>query len=399
MKTNIALSLILMLALNGCDTIVDTNTSSVLDTNITNPVKTVQQNPSINYASKVALGKAFFSDTSLSATRSESCATCHNPDEAFIDNRKSAFIGASLGDDNITYADRNAPMVTYASFIPAFSVDTNTNRVGTHYKGGLFWDGRASDLVEQAKGPFLNDVEMQMPDEASVIARVVENSNYVNAMRNFYGEEIFDSDMNAFNAVADAIASFEKSDSLSTFDSKYDKYISGIVELSAQEKEGERLFIDSNCIVCHNHKPTKARPAMFTFFGYQNIGVPKNGELRSTNAKDSTFIDHGLLDNPTISGRRQDGRFKVPSLRNVAVTPPYTHNGKFKSLETMVHFYNTRDVEDALNPETNQPWQESEVLANRFKNIGNLKLTTAQENAIVAFLKTLTDERYEHLLN
>ena len=104
------LSVIVVVALSGCD-------SELVEENITTIKNTIA------YSDTKALGKALFNDTSLSQTRSISCATCHNPEQAFIDSRSSGDIGASLGDDNITYGDRNAPMVTYSSYIPEFGVD------------------------------------------------------------------------------------------------------------------------------------------------------------------------------------------------------------------------------------------------------------------------------------
>lgn len=349
---------------------------------------------SIDYNNTILLGEALFHDTSLSARGSQSCATCHNPSHAFIDDRENSLIGASLGDDGISLADRNAPMVTYSAFIPSFRIGKEDENLTT-YKGGQFWDGRSLDLVEQAKQPFLNPDEMQMSDEASVVERVLANDDYVRAMKILYGDNIFSSDSNAFNAVADAIATFESSSALSTFDSRYDKSILGDITLTDEEQEGEALFISSGCIICHNNEARRDSPTLFTFFGYQNIGIPKNTALRNANNKGETFIDHGLLDNPNIDDSNQDGRFRVPSLRNVAVSAPYMHNGVFKTLKAVVHFYNTRDLNFAINPETNEVWRESEVLENRFRGIGNLGLNDSQEDAIIAFLKTLTDERYE----
>jgi len=89
----------------------------------------------------------------------------------------------------------------------------------------------------------------------------------------------------------------------------------------------------------------------------------------------------------------------VATLRNIAVTGPYMHNGLFKDLKTVVHFYNTRDVEGAINPETGESWEEGEVDATKNVNeLGDLGLTDEEEDALVAFMKTLTDKQYEHLI-
>lgn len=353
--------------------------------------KEVQGGTTTTTTSKEALGETLFNDSSLSLTRSQSCATCHNPEQGFSDERDNGVHGAvSLGDDGVTLGDRNSQMLTYSAFSPDFS-DTNG------FRGGQFWDGRAADLTEQAKGPFLNPKEMQMPDTQSVIARVSENPSYIEQFEAIYGENILDNAEEAFNAVADAIAAFEKSSSFATFDSKLDRARKREVRLTEEERLGQRLFTEKQCGTCHSGQ---GENALFTNFGYANIGVPKNNEVRIANGIGEDFIDHGLLDNPNIRVPRADGKFKIPSLRNVAVTAPYTHNGKFKNLKTMVHFYNTRDVAGAINPETSTPWEASEVLANRVAGdrIGNLGLSDSEEDALVAFLKTLTDERYEGLI-
>jgi len=397
MKSIILISLLLntLFILSGCNSSEETsseNTPSISTPNDDNSVE-------INITDTISLGEALFNDKDLSFSRSLSCAGCHSPDQAFVDDRETSLVGASLGDDNISLGDRNAPMVTYASYIPEFSALTDDISGRSSYTGGQFWDGRAANLIEQAKGPFLNDVEMQMPDVASVIIRVREKEAYVVAMKEYYGENIFEQDEDAFEALAKAIADFESSPALSTFDSRYDKYQADSIMLTDQELEGKVLFTTTaHCSACHSHRDTADSPTLFTLFGYENIGVPKNSELRLQNGQASDFIDKGLLEHPDVNDTYKEGRFKVPSLRNVAVTAPYTHNGKFKTLKTMVHFYNTRDTTDAINPDTDLEWEPSEVKRNRTNLIGSLKLTDAQEDALVAFLKTLTDERYEYLI-
>jgi len=138
---------------------------------------------------KVTLGDKLYHDTSLSKDKTMSCATCHAIDSAFVDPRPTNLsLGASLGDDLVSIGDRNAPTAAYTAFIPKFHFDKHEGL----FIGGQFLDGRAADLTEQAKGPFLNPVEMNMPNEASVIKRVQENANYVKAFKEIYGENIFD---------------------------------------------------------------------------------------------------------------------------------------------------------------------------------------------------------------
>jgi cytochrome c peroxidase len=336
----------------------------------------------VDITSKALLGEMLFKDTSLSRNRTMSCATCHNPEQAFIDTRTNAVNGAvSLGDDGSSLGDRNSPTIGYASFIPAF--DANNRRI----QGGLFLDGRATNLTEQAKGPFLNTIEMNMPSEASVITRVQENQDYITAMQTFYGSTIFQSTSNAYNAIADAIATFERTSVFAPFDSDRDTR-----NLSASALRGEALFNSNriNCERCHSDNGS----AIFTDFSYRNLGLPTNSSVRELTGH---ATDLGLSENPAINNNREDGKFRVPTLRNVAVTAPYMHNGVFSTLKAVVHFYNTRDV-GGINPETGQVWRGAEVTRNVERNdIGNLGLSDSEEDDIVAFLESLTDAQYKNI--
>lgn len=351
-------------------------------------------------SSKVVLGESLYHDTTLSANKTMSCSTCHSLDEGFIDPRTtSKTLGASLGDDQTSIADRNAPTIGYAFFSPNFHFDTDEGL----FIGGQFLDGRSIDLKEQAKEPFLNSIEMGMPDISSVLARVKENSSYVSQFQALYGRDIFEDETKAYNALADAIAEFEKSSEFASFDSKYDRYLAGEYTLSPEEERGLALFVDEDaggamCSACHPAVSVDNKP-LFTDFSYDNLGVPINHTLRTENGK-TADKDVGLFGNPAVNDTGLQGAFKVSSLRNIAVTGPYMHNGLFKDLKTVVHFYNTRDLGGAVNPETNSTWETGEFHADRnTAELGNLGLSDRDEDDIVAFLKTLTDKRYEHLIH
>ena len=168
------------------------------------------------------LGKELFHDTSLSQNESMSCATCHAQASAFVDPRATNLsLGASLGDDLTSIADRNAPTAAYASFIPEFHFDSDEGL----FIGGQFLDGRATNLTEQAKQPLLNPIEMGMPNEAAVLERVQENPVYVATFKAFYGADIFNDTQKAYTALAEAIATFEKSDVFAPFNSKFDNVL------------------------------------------------------------------------------------------------------------------------------------------------------------------------------
>lgn len=359
--------------------------------------------PAAAYDDLAALGQALYFDTNLSFNRTQSCASCHSPDAGFADARPNPSQKAySTGDDGRSLGDRNAPTAAYAALSPAF----HRNAKG-RFVGGQFWDGRARDLAEQAGGPPLNPIEMGMPDAASVIARIRENSRYETAFKRFFGNDIFTDTAGAYRAMSQSIATFEQSPELSPFDSKYDRYLRGEYRLTAQEELGMSLFFSqqfTNCNQCHQLKPLpEAARETFTDYSYHNIGVPTNRTGRQVNGTALAHRDLGLADNPAVQNPAQAGKFKVPTLRNVAVTAPYMHNGVFQDLRTVVLFYNKYNSKSAkrqINPETGTQWAAPEVA----ENLALTELRSAPAlddrriDALIAFMKTLTDQRYEHLL-
>ena len=350
-----------------------------------------------------ALGQQLYFDPNLSKNRTQSCASCHAPDQGFADPRDNGVSGAaSLGDDGRSIGDRNAPTASYAAFIPAFSKD----KKGV-YSGGQFHDGRVDDLQAQAGGPPLNPVEMGMPDKQSVVERLRENPNYVSAFKKLFGEAVFGSEDQAYAAMTESIAAFEKTEQFAPFDSKYDRYLKGEYQPTAKEELGMTLFFSkqfTNCNQCHqlNQRPMSAGET-FSNYEYHNIGVPTNKALRSKNGVAQDHQDLGLFLNPQVSDAEQKGRFKVPTLRNVAVTGPYMHNGVFQDLRTVVLFYNkfnSRSSKRQINPETGQKWAVAEVPENL--SLKELEFGPALDNrridALVAFMEMLTDKRYEAML-
>ncbi|MFC6672170.1 cytochrome-c peroxidase [Marinobacterium aestuariivivens] len=349
------------------------------------------------------LGQALFFDTSLSFNRSQSCASCHDPARGFADPGANSLGGAvSLGDDGRSLGDRNAPSVAYAAFSPDFHRDGDG-----HYVGGQFWDGRAATLADQAMGPPLNPGEMAMPDMETVRQRLLENPDHVARISRLFGEGVLEEAGSAYRAMAESIAAFERTESVSPFDSRYDRYLRGEYQMTEQEELGRTLFFSrqfTNCNQCHQLEASPiSQRETFSNYRYHNIGVPVNAQVRAANGSDPNLVDPGLLNNPNVIDWEARGRFKVPGLRNVAVTGPYMHNGVFTELETVVRFYNqynSKSAKNRINPETGEPWGGPEVAE-------NLSLTELEHGpalddkrieALVAFLKTLTDRRYEPLL-
>lgn len=347
---------------------------------------------------KEDLGRILFFDVNLSKNRTQSCATCHNPNAGFVDDRDNGVKKmASLGDDGKSLGDRQAPTASYAKFSPTFHFDEKTKK----YVGGQFWDGREATLEGQAGGPPLNPIEMGMSDKKAVVDRLKENTLYVDSFKKIFGADIFKNDDKAYEAMTIAIASFERTDEFSPFDSKYDRYLKGEYDLTPLEDLGKSIFFSNNnnsCANCHVLKGEDKEGETFTNYQYHNIGTPANNELRAKNGVKA--IDEGLLANSNVSDVAQKGKHKVPTLRNVAVTAPYMHNGVFKDLKTVVEFYDKYNNKDRnIDPETNKPWDEPEVKDNiSLQELKANKLTDRKVEALVAFMKLLTDKKYEHLL-
>ncbi len=374
-----------------------------------------------------SLGNLLFTDSNLSLHRNQSCSTCHSLAPAtdpatqlpfgtagFVDplnvlDGTPVSAGSTAGD----FGSLNAPSVGYAAFSPDFFWDP----VAYVYTGGQFWNGRATNLEAQAAIPLLNPVEMAMPSQWAVVTRIKENTNYVSLFQQIYGL-----DLNAipagdlapatntppgavpavYAAVIQAIAQFERGPLFNQFTSKYDFWLAGMTTLSSNELSGYNLFKGkANCFDCHvsvtgvdgSGNPT---PPLFTDFTYANVGLPRNWNIPGTPAPDPGLGGRADIAAAHPSGGEL-GKHKTMSLRNIAITPPYGHNGVFSTLEQVVHFYNTRDTLGPLDSNTNAGfgitgWPAPEISSNlNVAEIGNLRLSAAEEAQIVAFMKALTD--------
>lgn len=341
------------------------------------------------------LGKLLFFDRMLSTPPGQACASCHDPRTGFsspdsrINRGGSVLFGAVHGRSGF----RKAPSAAYAAFAPP---RTRSAEDGT-YVGGLFWDGRADTLEAQAAQPFVNPVEQNNPGFRVVALRVL-GAPYAAQFRAVYGAGAFAplrDPAGAFRLILRALAAYEASAEVNPFSSKYDAYLAGETPLTPEEAHGLALFGGkAGCGACHPHEPgPDGAPPLFTDFTYDNLGVPRNPANpfyrmpRSINPAGAGFVDRGL--GAAVSDPGQDGRFRVPTLRNVDLRPApgfvkaYMHNGAFKSLEAVVHFYNARDLGGFPPPEIPEHVNREEL--------GNLGLTPTEESDLVAFLRTLND--------
>ncbi|MBR8835585.1 MAG: c-type cytochrome [Stigonema ocellatum SAG 48.90 = DSM 106950] len=436
-----------------------------------------QNSPTTQVAltSKQQLGKSVLFDEHLSLNNNQQCVSCHlnktgwkTPDEYI--NKTGGNPRGSVRD---RVENRTPPSLAYATFSPPLHYDPQSKE----FIGGNFWDGRAtgtrlgSPTAEQAQAPVVDPLEMDLPEAACVVYRVLnppvpqlypvryeqvwgqetaqinwpadietlcsqegEASQLSNEEREKPGVVIplSDADKNKAQTVYDnialSVADYESSKQINEFSSKYDYYLQGKAQLTDPERKGQDLFQGAHCKECHtlDRGPGGIAP-LFTDFTYHNLGVPKNPDDRFFsnepifNPDGINFVDPGFgqtlakaeeFNLPSEYKQYADanyGKMKTATLRNVDRRPSpnfvkaYMHNGYFKSLKSVVHFYNTRDVlpkcADPLTRESDalaqNCWPVPQNLANlETSNVGNLGLTDEQENQIVAFLRTLSD-RYQ----
>jgi len=351
-----------------------------------------------------ALGKALYADTDLSLNRNQSCQSCHHPAAGFADPKNAANpfqSPVSEGSVPGMVGGRNSPTAAYAAFSPPFAWDA----AGRQYRGGQFWDGRAKTLEEQAAGPPMNPAEMAMPSKELVRERFAANPEYVRAFTDVYGLDVATASAEAvFAAMGKAIAAYEATSEVCPFSSKFDAFLVGTVRLNCLEMMGLRLFTGpAGCSNCHAVEYTRSPdgtvvPPLLTNFTYHNVGAPKNVNLDAARTGPPDYGLGGVADIAAVDPQGLErGKFKVPTLRNVARTAPYGHNGVFRTLGEIVHFYSTRDLlptcPDNATSEVGSPcWRAPEVAQNRnTTDMGRLRLSPMQETCIVAFLQTLTD--------
>jgi len=386
------------------------------------------------------LGKSIFFDQNLSINQNQACAACHAPDAGWTGPIESLNEHGAVYEGSIPgrFGNRKPPSAAYATQSPILYQD----KKGT-WTGGNFWDGRATGerlgnpAADQAQGPFVNPAEQALPDPACVVYRVcnpVDPADYPVSFEEVWGtgacdiawppdvetacateeatvalsdEDRLKSDM-AYDRIALSIAAYEGSPEVNAFTSRFDYSRMGMAKLTQQERVGFALFQGKGkCMRCH---VSSGKEPLFTDFTYDNLGVPKNPE-NPVYDYDPGFVDPGLggylasVGYPAAVYEPEQGKMKVPTLRNVDLGPgvdfvkAYSHNGYFKSLEGIVHFYNTRDVLPTCPGDYTEAealaadcWPAPEVAQNvNTAELGDLGLTPEEEAAIVAFLKTLSD--------
>ncbi len=333
---------------------------------------------------KEQLGRLLFHDRNLSTPPGQACVDCHDPEAGF--GNPDATLPVSRGVHRDRFGNRNDLTAAYSAHAPEFHFDSTQNI----YVGGLFWDGRAATLAEQAKGPPINPLEMANRDVEEVVENI-RRAEYADLFREVFGTGSLADPLEAYELMAEAMAAFESTREFNRFDSKYDLYLQGKVELTEEELRGLQLFEDpkkGNCAACHPSQPQPdGAPPLFTDYTYDNLGVPRNAANpflympANLNPDGPAFVDLGL--GGVLNDPAEYGKFRVPTLRNIGLTAPYMHNGIFPTLREVDLFYSTRDI---------GPWPPPEVEENvNTEELGDLGLSAGEIDDIVAFLKTLDD--------
>jgi len=357
----------------------------------------------------VAAGQALFFDTSLSASGRQACATCHVPSRAYTgDPATNDGLPVPVGGANLDLPGfRNAPSLDYACYTPAFLIAS-----GNTPTGGFFRDGRAASQAEQAQEPFITPFEMANVNAAEVVMRLEHSPATLSKFEALYGAEVLEQPAVALRDIGLAIAAFEKTPPFHSFSSKYDYWLEGKAQLTPMELEGLKLFNDpskGNCNACHvSHAESYSSQALFTDFTYDNIGVPRNWSIPANQPDPVSPVDGVPLNYiPTpidvpadaeyawydlgLCGPFQSasvdsaprvslsattgfcGLFKVPTLRNIAITAPYFHNGVFDTLRQVLEWYVTRDINN--DPDNNPTPVPAGPDGNQYAPVGTFYTT------------------------
>jgi cytochrome c peroxidase len=387
------------------------------------------------------LGKQIFFDPSLSASGRLACASCHNPLHSYgpTGDLPALYGGATLTSQGV----RAVPSLMYLATQPNFSIgpdpggddeapvalpqlvarsqkakrvtktaqDTSQSAANLVPLGGLFWDGRANTLQSQAMGPLLSRFEMD-GGSIQLVAKKLQAAPYANDFTVLFGPQIFEAPGLTVSEALFAVVRFEIEDpSFHPYSSKYDAWLEGHARLSAAEMRGYELFNDpakGDCAACHLDQPTPdGQPPLFTDHQFEALGVPRNPKLAVN--QNPNYFDLGLCGpyrTDLATQTQYCGMFLTPTLRNAATRQVFFHNGVYNNLQQVLDFYDfsvTRpeniyprgpDGQVAMfNDLPKQYWANIDRTDPPFNlQIGQTPaFNHAEEQDIIAFLKTLTD--------
>ncbi|MFN7692680.1 MAG: cytochrome-c peroxidase [Burkholderiales bacterium] len=346
---------------------------------------------------RFAVGDQLFHEPRLSASGRLSCASCHAATNGHADPA-GTFLPLG-GPSHDQQGARSSPSLRYLDNAGAFRINAQGQALG-----GLTWDGRANSRSEQARSPLFAANEMANASVEDFAARLRSTPAW-NALLSAYNLRATATPAQLLAATQDALARYQADDEeFHAFNSKFDEVQAGRASFTAAEQRGLNAFNDpqrGNCASCHTSRG--ARP-LFTNFEYHALGVPRNSSVAT---QTPAFFDLGLCGpqrTDLASQTEQCGRFKVPTLRNVALSAPYFHNARFNTLEEVVRFYATRDTNPAAwYPTVNGQVQRFNDLPLQYQaNVERRppfgqqagqrpRLSEQDITDIVAFLRTLND--------
>jgi len=331
---------------------------------------------------KVALGKKLFLDKRFSSTKQVACAECHHPEKAFTDSPLRTSEGIKVGGKALT-GTRNAPTVVNAVYFET-----------------MFWDGRSPSLEDQSQHPFVNPVEMGLKDHQPILKIVRSDPEYVKGFEQAFGKK---GPQVTMKEVMQAIAAFERTQVAGN--SPFDRYFYGgdSKALTDAQKRGFDLYVNKGrCVSCHVIEQTQA---LFTDNRFHNVGVGINDIQKDVPDLAGAFLQAkatlAQVDVKVLGDKRTSelgrfavvrefeglGAFKTPTLRNVAVTPPYMHDGSLATLKDVIVHYNNGGVTKEGDP-------VNDFLSSGIRPLG---LTEPEIDDLVSFMEALTSPEYASL--
>jgi cytochrome c peroxidase len=359
------------------------------------------------------LGRAIFFDETLSTPPGTSCASCHDPRRAFSGNHGSSF-GVAAGSRPGHFARRNTPSVLYMKYVPSFHFALeDDDDVNESPFGGFAWNGRADSVAEFARLPLLDSNEMNNASEDAIAGKLRAAPYASTFAAEFPGA--LGTARGAVQALGEALQAYLTSDAMAPFTSRFDDYLRGTGTLTDQEMRGLAAFKSPEkgaCSGCHQvyERSKRTDRSLFTDFGYDAVAVPRNRAIPAN--ADPSYSDVGLCERKSTrvpsAATQWCGFFRTPSLRNVAVRERFMHNGAFTHLRDVVVFYATR----ATAPQRWYPPGDKfdDVPAKYKSNVNVMSLPYNRRegapsplddgdiDAIVAFLKTLTDAEFRDMV-
>lgn len=324
------------------------------------------------------IGRLIFTDRTLSDPHGQACISCHLPEHGFAEP-----LAVSRGAIPTRIGERNAMTLLYAALTPPpeqVPASPTLEPDESGQVGGLFHDGRAATLEDQARQPFFNPLEMNLANEKELAERL-RTAAYAAQLQTITNQSVWQDDKRLIDVATHCLAQFMREPLFLPYDSPADRFIAGDrTALNAQQERGMNLFMSSRlqCNECHLFNGVVDHHPALTDYSFANLGQ---------RLVDGKKLDRGL---GAITGRDLEiARFKTPTLRNIAITAPYMHDGSLATLHDVMVFYNTRDIDS-------KRWGEfahSENLHTR--RIGDLRLSEDEINDIIAFMEALTDSAWK----